>query len=376
MEKIKILHTADLHIGKADSFLGKLAEQRRMETLLTFERIMDIAKENSVNMVALAGDVFDSNLVEEKFVTAFLNKIKECSEIKVVYSAGNHDPLNIQSPFKKYQLPENLYVLDTFDQCITFEDLKLKVYGRSFENSSLKGEEEFTIQADPNYINLLVQHGELKSDLNSQYNAITPNFVKKCKMDYIALGHIHQKSDIGKIGNTYFAYCGCPEGQGFDETDVKGVYLGEIGKGFCDLKFIETGKRKHICENINIQNCKSNTDIYNLILEKLESLYSENYCENLYKIILQGEINPQNEPNTEELTLRLSQKLFFVKIKDNTEYSLDLDYISKDKNLKGIFVKNMLCKIDNANEEELPVLKQALKLGLKAFSGEVKFNED
>ena len=44
--------------------------------------------------------------------------------------------------------------------------------------------------------------------------------------------------------------------------------------------------------------------------------------------------------------------------------------------MKGIFVKNMLVKIDAADESEKPKLKAALDLGLKAFSGEVTYDED
>ena len=41
MNNVKILHTADIHIGARDAFLGTTAESRRFETLLTFEKIVD-----------------------------------------------------------------------------------------------------------------------------------------------------------------------------------------------------------------------------------------------------------------------------------------------------------------------------------------------
>jgi hypothetical protein len=47
MSTLKILHCADIHIGAAESFLGNLADSRRYETLLTFERIVDLAVEQS-----------------------------------------------------------------------------------------------------------------------------------------------------------------------------------------------------------------------------------------------------------------------------------------------------------------------------------------
>ena len=70
MNTVKILHCADIHIGAAQSFLGTLAEKRRYEVLMTFERIIDTAKENDVKIIAIAGDLFDSNNIEKSFIDA------------------------------------------------------------------------------------------------------------------------------------------------------------------------------------------------------------------------------------------------------------------------------------------------------------------
>lgn len=376
MKSVKILHTADIHIGARESFLGANADKRRFETLMTFERIMDLAAKEDVSLVAVAGDLFDSNGIEETFIKSVFDKISSYPQIKVVFSAGNHDPLNAESPFLNRELPENLYVLGTKDECITLEELKLRVYGRSFERNCLKGEEFFTLKTDPEYINLLVQHGDLKSDLNSEYNAITPQFVKNSGMDYIALGHLHKRTEIGRIDNTFFAYCGCPEGQGFDELDDKGVYIGEIGKGVCSLSFISVSKRKHIEKTVDISNAQNTADIAELVLSSLKSEYGDNFGENLYKIILSGEISEQTEVNLSQITSRLEEKLYFVKLRDNTEYKIDYAQLAKEPTLMGVFVKRMLEKEKNASEEEKQSLKKALKLGLRAFKAEVKFDED
>ncbi len=371
MNSIKILHCADIHIGAANSALGFGADTRRFETLVTFENIIDLAAQNNVDIIAIAGDLFDTPNPESTFVNSVFSKIASVPQIKVVYSAGNHDPLNSASPFLNNTLPENLYVLPTEDTCFTFDDINTRVYGRSFETAHLQGEEYFSLPVpQDDYINLMVQHGELKSDLNSDYNAITKEFIKNCGMDYIALGHVHAHTSIGKIGNTHFAYCGCPEGQGFDELDQKGIYLGEISKGKAELNFMAVSKRQHIHQKIDITQVQ---DISSHILETLKSAY-DNFANNLYKIELTGTINEEQELNLAEITARLSNQLYFVKIKDSTEYKIDFESLANETSLKGVFVKNMLKKIsenpDDAN------FKKALKLGIKAFSSEVKYNED
>lgn len=376
MEKIKILHTADIHIGAAESFLGADANSRRFETLITFERIIDLAATEKVDLIAIAGDLFDSNTVEERFAFAVFEKIEKAAPIKFIFAAGNHDPLNADSPFLKSKLPDNLYVLGVKDECITFEDIKTKVYGRSFEHNFLMGEEAFTLKTDENYINLLIQHGELKSDLNSNYNAITPKFVKNSGMDYIALGHVHKRTEVGLLNGTHFAYCGCPEGQGFDELDQKGVYIGEIGKKHCSLEFTPVSKRLHIEKKVDISSCKSTGEICETVLKQLQGDFGDNFRDNLYKIELVGEIAEETQIIPAEITARLRDDLYFVKVKNRTEYSLDYEALSAEPTLKGIFVKKMLERDAAATPEEKATIQEALRLGIKAFITEVKYDED
>lgn len=374
MNTVKILHCADFHIGATVGFLKQNAETRRAETLLTAEKIIDLGVEKGIDVLLIAGDLFDSNKVESRFVEAIFAKIST-APFPVVAVCGNHDPLNAESPYKTNVLPQNLYVLGTADECIEFGDLNLCVWGRSFENSSLKGEEFFTLKTNPEKINILLQHGDLKSDIKGEYNSITPAFVKSCGMDYIALGHVHKRSEIGNIADTYFAYPGCPEPQGFDELDDKGVYLGEIGKGSCNLEFVPTAKRRHIHEKCDITGLLGEEEISAKILESLKEKY-ENFSENLYKIELVGEISAEAQINLAEIESRIIPFVFFVKVKDGSEISLDLEKISSEASLKGIFIKRMLEKINSAEEQDKQTLKNALNLGLKAFLGEVKYNED
>ena len=77
-----------------------------------------------------------------------------------------------------------------------------------------------------------------------------------------------------------------------------------------------------------------------------------------------------------EITARLNDFLYFAKVKNKTEVKADLELLSHEISLKGIFVKNMLGRIESAQETEKEMLKSALNLGLKAFAGEVSYDED
>lgn len=376
MQVVKILHCADHHIGAAESFLGTLSGRRRFETLMTFERIIDLASEEQVGLIAIAGDLFDSNTVEDELVKPVLEKIASVPNIKVVFAAGNHDPLTAESPFRRFSLPENLFVLETQDCCLTFEDLKLKVYGRSFDNTYMKGEESFSlIPKQDGYIHVMVQHGELCHDLHSDYNAITPKFVRGCGMDYLALGHIHKRTPVVTLGNTNFAYCGCPEGQGFDEEGEKGVYIGTVGKEVCDLRFVPVSKRRHLTAEVDVTGCSSSGEISEAVLACLRQGGAD-FAEHLYKIKLIGELPEEVIPDLNEITARVAEAVYFVKLKDETIPLVDTDRLSEEVSLKGLFVKTMMEQMQQAAPEEKPLFSAALKLGLAAFGTEVAYHDD
>lgn len=376
MNSVKILHCADLHIGASESFLGSRAESRRSETLITFEKIIDTVRENSVDIMLIAGDLFNSNNIEKSVADRVFDCFASISDTKIVYSAGNHDPLDFDSPFTKYAVPKNVYVLKTEDCFVEFPKLNTRVYGKSFKEVYMKGTPYFSLDANPDFINIMCIHGDLNAEPNSNYNSISNEFIKNSGMDYIALGHIHKRTEPQKIGNVCFSYCGCPEGQGFDELSQKGVYLGEISKSECTLQFVSTSKRMHIAENIDVSDFENSPQIADAILDFLKQKYGENYTENLYKITLTGAVSEETVISLPEISSRLNEVLYFAKVKNLTEIKIDLDLLSKEKNLKGIFVKNMLLRIDKADESEKENLKSALNLGLNAFAGEVTYYED
>ncbi len=376
MSSVKILHCADLHIGAAESSLGTLAESRRAEALITFEKIINLARDNQVNIILIAGDLLNSNNIDKSFVDRIFECFALVPDIKIVYAAGNHDPLNAESPFKKYDLPKNLFVLDTKDCFVEFADLNARVYGKSFKEVYMQGTPRFSLKPDDNHINLMCIHGELRSDLGSDYNSITNDYILNSGMDYIALGHVHKRTDVTKLGNTYVSYCGCPEGQGFDELGEKGVYIGEISKQNCNLQFVPTAKRMHLTETVDVTGLSSSNEIAEHLIKAISQKHPETFADNLYKIIIVGKLDEDVTVSVPEITARLNNTLYFAKLRNKTEIKLDFNILSQENTLKGVFVKNMLKRLENADESEKELLTAALNIGLKAFSGEVNYDED
>ncbi len=94
---MKFLHTADWHLGKRLNFYSRLEEQ-----ILVMQEICDIANEQNVDMVIVAGDIFDTfNPTTEAIELLYktLKKLTKNGTRPVIAIAGNHDsPNRIDAP--------------------------------------------------------------------------------------------------------------------------------------------------------------------------------------------------------------------------------------------------------------------------------------
>ena len=94
---MKILHTADWHIGKKLDNFSRLEEQR-----LVLEEICEIAEREAVDAIVIAGDLFDNfNPSSEatELLYSTLHRLSGNGTRAVIAIAGNHDsPERIQVP--------------------------------------------------------------------------------------------------------------------------------------------------------------------------------------------------------------------------------------------------------------------------------------
>ena len=96
---MRILHTSDWHIGKRLSDRERLPEQAE-----ALDEIAEICEKESVELVLVAGDVFDTFTPPAEAEELFYTKIKKIAgeDRAVVIVSGNHDDgvrLSAAAPF-------------------------------------------------------------------------------------------------------------------------------------------------------------------------------------------------------------------------------------------------------------------------------------
>lgn len=379
MKKVKILHCSDIHFDTPFKELPKeVGTMRRAELRESFSKIINRGIDEEVDLVLLAGDLFDNDTIEKStltFIKDQMNKLEKLN-IRVFISAGNHDPYNKKSFYNMVNLGKNVHIFKDEIERIEIPELNTVVYGASFKEKYIRESKlkYFTPkEEDKDLIKIMVLHGDLGNNETGEYNPLLFKEIEESKMDYIALGHIHKFSGIKRIGKTYYAYSGCPEGRGFDEEGDKGVILGDVSFGAVDLDFIKTNKREYFLKEIDISNCATKEEV---IDEILNTISKESREKNLFKIILKGNIEESFKIDIDLIENLIRDKFFYCKILNSTRMKIDIDEMSNEYSIKGIFCSLIKDALES-NEEDEEILDIAFRIGMESIlDGEVNLNDN
>lgn len=375
MNKIKVLHCADLHFDTPFKELSKeVSDTSKNELLEVFKNIIDLAIDENIEVLLIAGDIFDNLTVNKNTLFFISDQIRRIDNIKVFISPGNHDPYNEKSFYNMINWPGNVYIFKGDIEFKEVKELNLIVWGAGFRNNYENETLLRGVNVDNDKINIMILHGEISSiNSKNEYNPIYINDIYNSNIDYIALGHRHKFSGILKEGMTTYAYSGCPQGRGFDESGEKGVIIGEVYRGGTDLRFFPICKRKYVTKEINITGTNSYDEV---IFKILSDLSNEEIHKNFYKIILKGELKEHFNLKENLLIEKLKNKFYYIKIINDTSIEINLEELSKDYSIKGKFIAKILEKLKDASDDDKEILKLALKIGIQCLSeDEVNLND-
>jgi len=298
---LKILHTGDWHLGKKLEGYDRYVEQENF-----LQEIVEIADKEKVELIIIAGDIYDvpsPPTIAEKLFYKYIKILSKNGTRPVVVIAGNHDnpnkltasnPLAYEYGILLYGNPgekkeSGIYgefeIINSYEGAIELllngkkvflnlmpypseKTLNTLIFEKIGEDSAQKeyskkiGEilEENNKKRDPESINIVVSHVFVKgSDPEGTERSIEFGGALAVELrdlpnaDYIALGHIHRCMKFVKY-NAY--YSGSPlEYRVSEMVSKKRVLLASLEPGkdpIVEERYIENTKpiKRYITENI------------------------------------------------------------------------------------------------------------------------------
>lgn len=357
---VRILHAADLHLDSAFRALPEaLARQRRQESRELVRRLVDTANDRCVQLLLLAGDLFDSDEIYSQ-TGEELARALERFDGQVVIAPGNHDYYGPRSAYARLRWPENVHIF-TSGQLASFDfpQYHCTVYGAAFTAPAMSEDDRLFRPAPPeeaDRVRIMLLHGDVGMK-ESAYRPIRTEQIAGSGMDYMALGHVHACSGVQMAGAVPYAYAGCLEGRGFDELGEKGFLLGDVSRGEADLRFVPFARRRYQVLPVDVSGGDAAAAIERCLPPDAEG--------DIYRIVLRGETE---EPvQLEHLSDELAGRFYRLELRDETRLRRDIWDGCGEDSLRGLFLQRLRQRYETADEAERQRIEQAVRFGLAAM---------
>lgn len=348
---MRIIHTADLHLdSRLETNLDPVkAKERKRELLLSFDNLINYAKNNQVEAILISGDLFDRPKISAKTREYILGLIEDAKEIQFFLIYGNHD-LNMFSEHP-IGLPQNLHIFE--DKFETVSLPLVDITGISGENISPALYDSLMLKR--NRLNIVMLHGDI-----TNLNSIPLSMLKERSIDYLALGHLH-KYQKGKLDDRgVWVYPGCLEGRGFDEEGPKGFMLLDIDENKIESKFIPFSKRILHDIKVDITNCDSWMEIRRNVTLKLTDVP----ISDMVRVRLIGNYDLSLIKQNELLEQSLNQQYYFAKVSDESRLRINPKDYENDISLKGEFIRDVLSS-KLSEDDKIRVIEYGIKALMK-----------
>lgn len=356
---IKLLHAADLHLDSPFAELpAEQAKLRRREMRLLPQRMANYVNQNNVQIVLLAGDLFDGAEVYRETAEQ-LSAALGSMRASVFIAPGNHDSFSSRSPYATLDWPENVHIFRSERiERVELDGLSCAVYGAAFTDEAQYASllEGFSAP-DDGLINIMTLHAELER-AESRYDPITREQIATSGLDYLALGHMHSFDGVHTAGKTAYAYSGCPEGRGFDECGDKGFLCGSVGAGKVDIKFVPFALRRYHDLTADVSD-KTPEDA-------LRAIMPDTAASDVCRVTFVGETDERGV-DIKSLEESFSPLFFRLSLRDETLLRRDVWERAREDSLRGLFLRELHEKLASADAEERERIERAARFGLAAL---------
>jgi DNA repair protein SbcD/Mre11 len=227
---VKFLHAADIHLDSPlrglERYEGAPVAEIRGATRRAFERLVDLAIEEEVAFVLLAGDLYDGDWKDYNtglFFVSQMNRLRE-AEIRAFVIAGNHDAASQIT--RVLRPPDNVKVFSTKrPETVVLEDLGAALHGQGFASAAVTDDLAAGYPAAvPHLFNIGLLHTSLDGrEGHASYSPCSVDGLRSRGYHYWALGHVHVREVVAR--DPWIVFPGNLQGRHARETGGKGATL-------------------------------------------------------------------------------------------------------------------------------------------------------
>ena len=227
---MKILHAADLHLDSPlrglERYDGAPVDRLRGATRRALENLVQLALDEQVALVLIAGDLYDGDWQDYSTGLFFARQMARLAQaaIPVLLVAGNHDASNRMT--RALRLPGNVVVFGhERPETRVLEELGVAVHGQSYGRGKVLEDLSAAYPAPlPGLLNIGLLHtcGE-GHEGHEPYAPCRVDALARHGYDYWALGHVHHRMVLR--ADPWIVFSGNTQGRHARETGPKGCTM-------------------------------------------------------------------------------------------------------------------------------------------------------
>jgi DNA repair protein SbcD/Mre11 len=267
----KFIHTADIHLDSPlrglEAHEGAPFTEIRGATRQAFDALIDLAIEEAVAFLLIAGDLYDGDWKDYNTGLYFASRMGKLAKagVQVFIVSGNHDAASQIT--KAMPLPKNVTVFSTRKpESVAIEDLGVIVHGQSYSSRAVT--ENLAAgypHLQPGYVNIGLLHTSLTGRTgHEEYAPCTVSDLQAKGYAYWALGHVHRREIVAQ--DPWIVFPGNIQGRHIREDGAKGVTLvtvedGRIAKVVAQPLDV---LRWSLC-TIDVSDCQNIESVYDVV---------------------------------------------------------------------------------------------------------------
>lgn len=381
---LRLLHTADVHLGARYADLGEAATAQRERQFAAFRASIDLAIAEKIDLFLVAGDLFDSNVQPRRSVDRVAAELKRLVDerIRAVLIPGTHDVYDRASIYRSYDLSalagangtDFVTLLTPEQPSVRLETLDLTVHALVFATkraprSPLAG---LDVSGDPSTWQIGMVHGSIAIPKQTEHDevVITTDEIAASKLDYLALGHWHSSSR-GKAGSTVYAYSGAPEPVALDQDRAGKVLLVslDLHDGKRDVQIQERRVGKTTFQKFEVDAATIGSQP--ALIEDLRMLANPDIVMDVRLIGVRPDALDVHE---EEIEAALADAFLKIRVRDRSVPPLSDGPLPPEDTILGAFVRDIeagIAELEAAdNLDGAAEARDVLRLGRLLLAGE------
>lgn len=393
-ESFRFIHAADIHIDSPlrglEAYPGAPTDRLRNATRQAFENLVQLAIDESVAFVIIAGDLFDGKWrdMNTGIWTAGQFRKLERAGIPVCLIRGNHDAesklrTGIQWPSNVHEFSVRKPETMTASRLGLPDSVAVAIHGQGFAKPDIQ---EDLAASYPEKIqgcfNIGVLHTSLTGDpAHDRYAATTVEVLRNRGYDYWALGHIHQRSHGPLSESPIVAISGNTQGRHIKENGAKGCLLVSVEDGqLTGMDFKETDTLRWHRATVMLETEEGISDLFDRTRTALQECHEASDgrfaavrvevtgASAAHRELVKSDIRTEAIAQIRDIANEWDDEIWIEKVKLNTSAPIDVEQLRQGQDLLGELLRDVQSLAGDHEQLSALVAESLATLSSKASS--------